>query len=172
MAGEVKKVLDDFGQYVVSEAKQNLMHDDKNDTGKLIDTLKYTAKESKNSFEFSIEMESYGKFVDKGVKGKVSSSKAPSSPFRFGTGTGEKGGLTRAIDGWVQRKRIQFRDKGGKFLSYKSTAFLITRSIYTTGLKTTNFLTKPFEEAFKELPDNITEKYGLELDKFLKQQMK
>ncbi len=167
--GEVKDILDAFGENVVNQAKKNL---NKKDTGALEKSISYTAKESKNSIEFSINMESYGVFVDKGVKGVTSSAKAPTSPFKFGTGTGKKGGLRTAIDGWVKRKKIQFRDPNGKFMSYKSTASIITRSIWHKGLETTNFMTNAFESEFKELPDKIIETYGLVADKFLNTSLK
>jgi len=114
-------------------------------------------------------MEDYGEFVDKGVKGVSSSAKAPKSPFKFGTGTGKKGGLTKGIDGWVRRKRFQFKERGtGKFLSYESTAFLVRRSIWNKGIETTNFFTKPFERAFARLSDDVVEAYSLEVDDLLK----
>jgi hypothetical protein len=118
-------------------------------------------------------MEEYGTFVDKGVKGAKSSQRAPRSPYRFGSGRGKKGGLTKGIDKWVKRKGIQFRDKKtGRFMSYKSTAFLIRRSIYNKGIKPSMFFTKPFENAFKRLPDEIVEKFGLEVDEFLEHALK
>ena len=114
-------------------------------------------------------MEQYGEFVDLGVKGKTSSSKAPNSPFKFGTGSGRKGGLTQGIDKWVKLKGIQFKDKKtGRFLSYQSTAFLITRGIYNKGIKPTLFFTKPFEKGFKRLDDEMIEAFGLDVDEFLK----
>jgi hypothetical protein len=80
----------------------------------------------------------------------------------------KKGGLTQGIDKWVQGKRIQFRDKeSGKFLSYKSTAFLITRGIYNKGIKPTMFFTKPFERAFDNLDNNLIEAFGLDVEDFL-----
>ena len=124
---------------------------------------------SKNSFEISFEMESYGKFLDKGVKGKKSSLKAPDSDFQFGSGTGKEGGLTQGILKWVTKRRFQFREKEtGQFMSYESTAFLITRSIYLTGTKPTEFFTKPFNAAFKKLPDEIVKSYALEVKSLLK----
>lgn len=169
----VKEILDKFGKRVQQQAKSNLSKMDKKDTGGLYDSISYNVEVHKNSFHFSISMEDYGTFVDKGVKGKSSSSKAPSSPYKFGTGTGKKGGLTNSIDSWVTRKKIQFRDrKTGRFWSYKQTAFAITRSIYKTGLKTTNFITKPFENEFKKLPDEVVKAYGLEVNQFLTQAFK
>jgi hypothetical protein len=113
-------------------------------------------------------MEQYGEFQDKGVRGKSSSSKAPNSPFRFGSGTGRKGGLTEAMQSYVKRRRIQFKDrKTGRFLSYQSTAFLIARSIYQKGIKPSLFFTKPFVAAFKRLPDDLIEAYSIGLEKDL-----
>ena len=166
---EVKDILDEFGKNVVAKAKKNL---DKKDTGKLEKSIVYTAKESKNSIEFSIEMEEYGNYVDKGVKGVTSSAKAPNSPFKFGSGKGKKGGLRQAIDAWVKRKRFQFRQPNGKFMSYESTALLVTRSIWNKGLETTNFMTNAFESEFQELPNNIIEAYGLDVDGFLRSSLK
>ncbi len=112
-------------------------------------------------------MEDYGTFLDKGVRGFRSSARAPKSPYRFGTGTGKTGGLTKAIDRWVERKRFQFRDKKGRFLSFKQTAFTIRNSIWLKGLRATEFFSRPFELAFKKLPKTIVEAYGLDLDRLL-----
>ena len=162
---ELKK----FGASVVKQSRTNLTKSKKSDTKGLYNSIKFESKVSANSFELSFSMSEHGKFVDKGVKGFSSSAKAPNSPYKFGTGTGKKGGLTNGIDGWVQRKRIQFKDrKTGKFMSYKSTAFLIRNSIWNKGIKTTNFFTKPFEAAFKRLPDDLVQAFGLEVDKLFK----
>ena len=164
----VKDALELFGKRIQQQSKSNLTKKGKKDKGDLYNSIGYEVKVSKNSFQLSFTMEDYGLFIDKGVKGKTSSTKAPNSPFKFGTGTGKKGGLTEGINGWVKRKRIQFKARGsGKFLSYKSTAFLISRSIYNKGLETTNFFTKPFENEFKKLPSEIVEAYGLEVNKLM-----
>lgn len=168
----VKSELDKFGKFVVQQSRSNLSKSKKKDRGALYKSIAYEVKVSKNSFELSFEMEDYGKFVDKGVKGVKSSSKAPNSPFKFGTGTGRKNGLTEGIDGWIRRKRFQFKDKKGKFLSYESTAFIVRRSIWFTGLKTTNFFERPFELAFKKLPDDLIKQYGLTIDNLLKTSLK
>ncbi|QGG54159.1 hypothetical protein [Lysinibacillus pakistanensis] len=84
-----------------------------------------------------------------------------------------KGGLTKGIDKWVRRKGIQFRDrKTGQYMSYNSTAFLITRSIYNKGIALSLFFTKPFENAFKRLPNEVVEKFGLEVDELIQHALK
>ena len=66
---------------------------------------------------------------------------------------------------WVERRRIQFKNKDGKFMSYKSTAWVMTKSIYSKGIKPSLFFTKPFEAAYKNLPEELIDKYGLEASK-------
>lgn len=163
----VEKELNKFGKTVVKSSRANLTRKGIGDTKKLYNSLGYDLKVSKNSFSLSFLMEDYGTFKDKGVKGFSSSEKAPKSPYKFGTGTGKKGGLTNSINSWVKRQRIQFRKKNGQFTTYDSTSFLIMRSIWNKGIETTNFFTKPFEDNFKKLPDEIVEAYGLEVEEFL-----
>tara|TARA_B110000503_G_scaffold52701_1_gene84693 strand:+ start:141 stop:677 length:537 start_codon:yes stop_codon:yes gene_type:complete len=165
----LEKHLEAFKKYVIQQSKSNLTKNGKKATGNLYNSIDAESKVSQNSFELDFLMEQYGEFVDLGVKGKTSSSKAPNSPFKFGSGSGRKGGLTQGIDKWVKLKGIQFKDKKtGRFLSYQSTAFLITRGIYNKGIKPTLFFTKPFEKGFKRLDDEMIEAFGLDVDEFLK----
>ena len=169
MLNNIEQELKQFAEYVVKESRANLKRQGKDSTGKLSKSIDSNVDVFKNSFSLSFLMEDYGTFQDKGVKGKSSSSKAPNSPFRFGSGTGRKGGLTEGINKWVQRKRFQFRDrKSGRFLSYKSTAFLISRSIYQKGIAPSLFFTKPFEKAFKGLSKDLLEPFKLDIETFMK----
>lgn len=163
----VKKVLDDFGKYVVKQSRANLTRKGKKNTGNLYKSLDYDVNVSKNSFSFSFLSADYADFIDKGVRGFSSSLRAPRSPYKFGTGTGKKGGLTNGINKWVRQKRIQFKSNKGKFLSYESTAFIIRRSVWHKGLDETLFFSRPFELGFKRLPDDVVEAYALELDNLL-----
>ena len=156
--GEVQKILDEFRDKVIAEAKQGLPRD----TGGLAKSLKSYVKESKNSIQISFTMNDYGFYQDRGVKGVRSGQSL--SGYQFGTGTGKKGGLTKGINKWVQRKQIQFRDKeSGRFLSYEQTARTIIRSIWQKGIKPSMFFTRPFEKYYKRLPQQVTEKYALDM---------
>ena len=160
----VQAVLTRFRDFVISESKKNLNKGGKygsyNNTSSLKNSLK---GEIVSEGDFSIvafKMNDYGYYQDKGVKGKSSSAKAPNSPFRFGTGTGKKGGLTKSILQWVQAKRFQFRNKvngkntkKGTLMSYQQTAYLISRSIFHKGIKPSLFFTKPFEAGYKKYID-------------------
>lgn len=169
MLKNVQDELNRFAKYVISQSRANLTRGKKNGSKELHKSLNSDLKVSKNSFQLAFIMEEYGVFQDKGVKGKSSSAKAPNSPFKFGSGTGKKGGLSEGINKWVKRKRFQFRDKkSGKFLSYDSTAFLISRSIYQKGIEPSFFFTKPFKKAFDNLPKEIVEAYKLDVEELIK----
>lgn len=152
------KALEEFRDYVISKAKSNLRK--KNTTGNLSESLNAEIKVMPNSIRFFFEMEEYGFYQDQGVRG-IKSGRSLSG-FKFGSGTGKKGGLTQGIKKWVKLRRIQFRDKGGRFLSSDATAMLITRSIWHKGIKPSMFFTTPFKKAFKNLPNELIEAYGLE----------
>lgn len=173
LVAQTETTLKMFNKYIVQQARSILTKQDHSNSKKLYDSLKGFVKVMPNSFELSFEMEDYGKFQDLGVKGKSSSTKAPNSPYKFGTGSGKKGGLTDGITNWVKAKGFQFRDRQtGKFLSFDQTAFLITRSIYQTGLKPLNFFSVPFERAFERLPPDLLIAYGLDIETFLKNSLK
>lgn len=152
----VQKELKRFTDYVVKEAKSNLTRLKKNSTKTLYDSLKGNVKVSTNSFEMSISMEEYGHFQDKGVSGKKVKYNTPYS-YKSKMPPPSK------LDKWMVRKGIAPRDKKGNFISRKSLQFLIARSIFNNGIKPSLFLTKPFEAAFKKLPDELIEKFGLEV---------
>lgn len=169
---KIQQALDRFIKHVTSRAKANLTNKDSNVSKKLYNSIKGEYKVMPNSIGLYFTMEEYGQYQDQGVKGKKSSAKAPKSPFKFGSGTGKKGGLTQEIQKWVEKRRFQFKDERGKFMSYKSTAWVITKSIYSKGLKPTMFFTKPFQEAYKNLPDEIAKEYGLEVNELFKISLK
>lgn len=176
---EVISELERFKKYVVSQSRANLTRakQDKtqNDTKKLYNSIngEIFVSKSLKSLGIYFEMEDHGSYQDQGVKGKTSSTKAPNSEYKFGTKTGKPGGLTEGIRGWVKRKRIQFISrKTGMKLSYNNTASLIINSIYNKGIKPSYFFTKPFEKGFQKLPDDIVERYGLVIDKLIKQNLK
>ena len=176
-AEEVEKELSKFGKYIVKQSKTKLTKSKGNATGNLYNSIGFGLKVMKNSFSMSFFMADYGAFVDEGVRGAKSSSKGNrqnQSPFKFGTNSSligkAKGGMSGLMAGWAKKKGIQWRDKTtGRFMSHKSMGYLIAKSIYNKGLKPTLFFTKPFEQAFTRLPDDIIKKFGLDVDEFLEQ---
>jgi len=162
---KVNKTIQMFRDYVIREAKDNLKRTGHNNTSSLANSLKGEIVTDDNYAIVGFTMNDYGTFVDLGVKGKTSSNKAPNSPYKFGSGTGKKGGLTQGINKWVKQKGFQFRDKRGRFLCYDSTAYLITRSIFHKGIKPSLFFTKPFEAGYKKYIDiDLIKAFGQDVE--------
>jgi hypothetical protein len=150
-------VLEQYAKYVIQQAKANLTKDKKG-AGNLYNSLNYDILVNNEDFLVNFLMEDYGQFVDKGVKGKTSTypeTQAALSQFQYGSGTGPKGGLTKGIRQWVNKKKFQFRDKQGRFMSYESMTYIIARSIYNKGLKANLFFTRPFEKGLEKLPQEL-----------------
>jgi hypothetical protein len=173
---EVQKELERFRDYVIAEARKNLIRDKKNDSKGLYQSLKGNVKAMPNSFYMDFEMNDYGKFQDKGVKGKdpskvsknarIKGQQAPNSPYKFGSGSasGQWGMFVSNIQKWAQKRNIRLRDDKGKYKKggYSTIAQIIAGNIYNRGIKPSLFFTKPFEAAFKRLPEELVEKFGLD----------
>jgi hypothetical protein len=168
----LQAALDKFKASVIKQARTNLTKGDRNVSRKLYNSLKGEAKVYAKGYFLNFQMEEYGNYQDKGVKGKRSSSRAPNSPYKFGSGKGKKGGLTEGINRWVKARKFQFKDKKGKFMSYDSTAWIITRSIYAKGIRPTLFFTKPFEAAYKRLPQELVNDLKIDLEKIFNYSIK
>ena len=165
----IQDLLNDFRSNVIREAKKNLTS--QNTSGRLSKSLKSYVKESKNSIQISFEMEDYGFYQDRGVKGVKSGKSLDGYRYTRRGGQGSLKGMPppKAFDKWNIKKGIAPRDKKGKFIKRKSLNFLIARSIFEKGIKPTLFFTKPFEKYYKRLPNELVEKYGLDMEKLFTQ---
>ena len=159
---ELQKVLDRFRDAVISQSKRNLTRLQKNSSKKLYNSIKGKVKAYPNSFHMEFSMEDYGFYQDKGVSGK---NKKYNTPFSYKS----KMPPSKAFDKWIVRKGLAPRGADGKFLKRKSLSFLIARSVYRNGIKPTMFFTKPFEAAYKNLPDDMVERFGLEVEQLFNQ---
>lgn len=160
---EVQKALERFRDHVVSISKRNLTNKQKNSSKKLYNSIQGRVKANPNSFEVEFSMEDYGVYQDAGVSG---TRKKYNTPYSYKS----KMPPVKAFDKWLVRKGIAPRDKG-KFTSRKSLAFLIARSVYRNGIKPSLFFTKPFEAAYKNLPQELIDKYGLDAVELFNEQI-
>jgi hypothetical protein len=151
---ELQKELNKFRDYVVSQAKSNLTRQRKNSSKSLYNSIKGNVKAMPNSFSMNFEMNEYGFYQDKGVSGI---KKKYNTDYKYTN----KMPPAKAFDKWVVRKGLAPRDKG-KFKSRKSLSFAIARSVYFNGIKPSLFFTKPFEKAYKRLPSDLVEAFGLD----------
>jgi hypothetical protein len=166
----IKTSFDLFGKRVIKQSKSNLTKKGKNASKELYNSLGYNFKQNKNSFEFSFEMETYGKFIDKGVKG-AGGVRSTTSKFKKKNNKGKLWKLKK-----VDNNLYKYGKSGGispkHFTQWAKrkglSPFAVAKSVYHTGLETTNFFTKPFKNEFEKLPNDIVKAYGLEVEKFLK----
>ena len=158
---ETEKYLNAFAKYVIQQSRSNLTKGNRNSSKKLYDSLDKEIEVGANSFRLAFLMEDYGTYQDKGVSG---TKRKYNTPFSYKS----KKPPLKPIMEWVTKRRFQFRNKEtGKFMSYKSTAFLVRNGIFKNGIKPSLFFTKPFEKAFERLPDELIEAYGLDVEQFL-----
>jgi len=155
----IQALLDDFKDKVVAEAKRGVPRS----TGALANSIKGYVKESKNSIQISFEMDEYGLYQDRGVKGVKSGKSLDGYKYT------NKMPPPKAFDKWTIKKGIAPRDKQGKFIKRKSLNFLIARSIFEKGIKPSLFFTKPFEKYYNRLPDELMEVFGFDMEKLFNQ---
>ena len=158
----LEAVMNQYAKYVIQQSRTRLTKDDKGG-GNLYNSLSYQLMEDDQAMLVEFMMADYGSFVHRGVKGKTSTypeTRSALSPFQYGSGTGKKGGLTKGIDKWLRKKRFQFRDKKGRFMSYDSMRYLIVKSIYNKGLRANLFFSKPFKDGIEKYELNMAKAFA------------
>lgn len=172
---ETYKYLNDFAKYVIQQSRSNLTKGNKANTKALYNSLDSEINVSANSFRLEFLMEDYGMFVDQGVKGsdpskvsknaKITGQQAPNSPYSFKT----KRPPSKFLEQWAKQKNFRLRDKKGKFSKgdFKTIGIILAKNIWARGIKPSLFFTRPFEAAFKNLPDELVQAYGLDVEQFL-----
>ena len=153
------EALKEFEQKVVQAAKDNLTK--QNTSGDLSKSIKGDVKQMPNSIRVFFEMNEYGFYQDRGVKGTKGGKSLDNFAYT------NKMPPPKAFDKWTVRKGIAPRDVKGKFKSRKGLNFAIARSIFEKGIKPTMFFTKPFEKAYSQLPQELIDKYGLDMENLL-----
>ena len=163
---EVQKELEKFRDYVIEASKKNLVRLKKSD-GKLYKSLRGEVKTMPNSISIQFMMEDYGIYQDAGVNG-LKEKHGSKYSYRKGVPNAK---MLKSLDVWLRRKGLSPRDKSGKFVKRTSMKFALARSIFNKGISKSLFFTKPFEAAYKKLPEELVEKYGLDALKLFNQQI-
>ena len=137
------EALRKIGRIWRKNARISLKMQDKVNTGKLYNSMSVTVGEDTDGYFVNITPQvHYWEFVDKGVQGASKNifTRQSESPFKFGSGKGPRG-LRGAIDKWVVQKNLEgSRDAQGRFVPRKSMTYMISKAIYTRGLKPTFFI--------------------------------
>ena len=152
--------LNNFGKYVVQQSRSNLTKKKHNATKELYNSIGYFVDKTAQGYKLSFQMEDYGMFQDRGVKGVKSNYIAnKNSPFSYKQNSNLIGleYHTGVFAKFAKRMGMQPRNKKGQFGSYKSMGYILARSIKNKGIKASMFFTKPFEQAFKRLPEDLAD---------------
>ena len=163
---QTQEALNKFAKYVIQQARTNLSKQKKNVSSDLYGSLGYDLNVSPNSFGLEFYMLPYGEFIDKGVHGKKSSYiEARNSPYAY---TNKKPPIEPLME-WAKKKSIRLRDEKGKYKkgNYRTIGFILQKSIYEKGIKPSLFFTKPFEKAFDNLPQELVDRFALDIDNLL-----
>lgn len=158
-----------FGKRVIQQARTNLTKKKMNVGNALYDSLKFKPRFTRKHLYIDFEMMDYGPFVDKGVKGTKSNYVENSkSPFSYKS----KRPPIKPLAEWAKAKRIRLRDEKGRFArgNYQSIGYVLSKSIFEKGIRATMFFTKPFQNEFKKLPDQVINYFGQDIDDYLKLQ--
>ena len=150
--------LNKFAKYVIQQSRSNLTKGKKNVSKELYNSLGFKVSKSGETTSLAFEMADYGKYQDKGVSG---TEKKYNTPYKYTS----KMPPVKAFDKWVVRKGIAPRGAGGQFAKREGLKFAIAKTIFKKGIRPSLFFTKPFEAAFKRLPDELVEAYSIGLEK-------
>ena len=154
----LQRYLKSWGREVVEEAKERLVAAGKGG-GDLEKSLTSRVIDEGENYVVEFSMADYGIFVDKGVRGVGSSIKTGEhkgnysgeryyvdynsnnkiSPYRFGSGKGEKGGMEKGIRSFIRKNNINRSSVTGKFIPAKSIAIAIMRVLWIKGIKGVSF---------------------------------
>jgi hypothetical protein len=176
----LERYLNSFGKQIVKQAKENLSKADKK--GALANSIDFFVIKKGGSITVRFKMNSYGAFVDKGVSGtktkrtyKDYKGKTRPSPFKYKSKQPPSG----IIEKWIKRKGLKGRvdkkwksagNRGGQFITNKSFAFLIARSIKKKGIQGISFFQKPLMLGMKQFSSKFGKAIADDIVNSLRQQ--
>lgn len=141
----VVQFLNDFGKELADKYQINLAKDDAVESGKLINSIKYIFNKNNTSFEISMEMAEYWKYVENGRKrGKF----PPIS----------------AIREWVSVKQVMPRPYNGKLPTENQLAFLIARSIANKGIRPRPIFHDTLDDVIKDFENGLEDAFTKDLE--------
>ena len=181
----IERRLNSFAKQVVKDSR-DILQKEKGSTS-LGESIRFKVTQEANGFSTKFYMADYGEYLDKGVSGnKVKQSytnydgKKVKSP---GKGYTTKHPPTGIIEKWIKRKGLKGRDMGstyinskgrrikrpatGRFITNKSFAFAIAKSIQKKGIKGLSFFQKPLGLEFKKLEKDFLKILTLDIRSYL-----
>jgi hypothetical protein len=154
----IERYLNSFGKYIIKQSRTNLTKGKKNVSKDLYNSLQFQVLPDKKGFVIQFSMAEYGTFVDKGVSGndkrreyKDYLGTTVSSPYKYTTKQPPSGILEK----WISARGLKGRNAKGRFITNKSFAFLIARSIKAKGIQGISFFQRPMELGLKKFGGDL-----------------
>ena len=164
----VREVIENFSMNVVNGAISNVPYA----TGQLADDLRDGAEINiyPNSIRVAFTLGEYGAYVDQGVKAAGGISRAgqgldpnsTESPFAFSNRKPSYEMAYNLADYLEYTQGISFNNDKHRL----GVGYGFAKVIKETGLSRTLFFTDAYLEAFEDLPEDVAEAYGLDVEQF------
>lgn len=171
-----KNFLKSWGKDIVTRAKANLAAGGKGG-GKLMSSIGYKLKETPKGFLIEFEMEKYGKFQDKGVKGAGGTIKTgkhegswggrrhyqtwkgvrKDSPYKFGSGRSLGGSIYTGIGSFIKKKNLQPRSEGGQYMTTAGLKIAMVKVLWIKGMHGISFFQKSLQRGMKKFDDKLAD---------------
>lgn len=143
----LERVLQEYGKELQELYKSKLSSFDAVASGELINSVKYIYVRNKTTFEISLSVLEYWKYVE------------------YGRRPGGKFPPPSAIRKWIEIKPVLPRPmKNGKLPTLNQLTYLISRSIAEKGIRPKNILERSVEEINREYDEKISEALTLDLE--------
>lgn len=151
----LKRAILDLGDKYIIELTKQLLLNNKNATGELIDSLDYRAVETANGMILEILGSYYLKFVDKGLK-----------PGIFPN--------VSAIQKWTSVRHLTGTTKTGKHLTNEQVGWAVATKIFKAGIKPSNVLRKAKASLFanKKALNDVVDGAKIDINKLIKDALK
>lgn len=135
----LRRVLEEFGDYFVRSYRHHLEEGGINASGNLSKSLQYTIKSGATFLAVDVSLLEYWKYIE------------------YGRRAGAKMPPISAIEKWIQVKKIVPYANNGKVPTIRQLAFLIARSISVKGIRPRPIFTTSLDEAVAEFEEAIEE---------------
>ena len=177
-APSLENFLKTFAKKVVKDSQESLaaskdsQGNSRGDTA-LGKSIRFEVVPTATGFDTKFYMADYGTFLDKGVKGTksnyIENSKTDYSYKNKQPPSGiiEKWIKKKGIKGRVDKKWKSAGNKGGQFITHKSLAFLIARSIKQKGIKSLSFFQKPLGVEYEKLKEQILDVLKVDIQNYI-----
>ena len=135
-------VLEEFGNAIANQYKQNLLDSGRNASGKLYNSIHSQVKVNNMTYDVELEMQEYWKWIENGRP--PTRTTTPSNPP-----------LRELILEWIRVKPVLPTPINGKLPTEEELAYLITRKIHREGFDGKPDLSNALESAETEWKQKI-----------------